>query len=106
MSRKSQSYAKQVSDAQVMATGLKSNIGKLQKRGTSEEFIASLDGWLNSTIARNSEQEKLKADLKSATAALHNSQQQLDLIMKEATTVVKLETPQTQWKEYGITDKR
>jgi hypothetical protein len=106
MSSKSKSYAAQVSNAQVMATALKSNMDKLQKRGMSEEFVASLDRSLNNILVQNSGQEKLKADLKSTTAVLHALLQQLNQMMREATKMVKLEIPQTQWKEFGITDKR
>jgi hypothetical protein len=106
MSSKSKPYAKQISNAQVMSTALKSNMDTLQKRGMSEEFIATLVALIDGAIAQNGEQEKLKADLKSSTAGLQTFLQQIDLMMKEAIKVVKLATPQTQWKEFGITDKR
>ena len=106
MSTKSKSYAEHISSAQVMMAGLRTNLDRLQKRGVTEEFIGSLDGSLNGAIAQNNVQEKLKADLKSSTAALNHLMEHLDVIMKEATKVVKLEMPQSQWKEFGITSKR
>jgi hypothetical protein len=106
MSAKSKSYAVQISNAQVMLAGIKANLGLLEKRGITDEFASSLEGLLNDSIAKNNEQEKLKADLKSATAALDVLLTQMLKSMSEATTVVKMEIPKEQWKEFGITAKR
>ena len=106
MSIKSKSYAEQISNVQVMMAGLKANQEKLEKRGITGEFILSLGSTLNSAIDKNSEQEKLKADLKSATAALDYTLSQMSKMMSEATKLVKLEMPQEQWKEFGIQAKR
>ncbi len=54
----------------------------------------------------NDEQEKLKADLKSKTDALNAKMEELTQKYSEAKKVVKLEFPQTQWMEFGISDKR
>jgi flagellar capping protein FliD len=54
----------------------------------------------------NDEQEKLKADLKSKTDALNTKMEELTKKYSEAKKVVKLEFPQTQWMEFGISDKR
>jgi ABC-type transporter Mla subunit MlaD len=95
-----------LSDAQVMNTGLKTNLHTLQKRGMSQEFIDLLEGSIGSVAATNAEQERLKADLKTATAALETRKQQLNAQMQEAVKVVKLEIPQSQWKEFGIQAKK
>jgi cell fate (sporulation/competence/biofilm development) regulator YlbF (YheA/YmcA/DUF963 family) len=106
MSAKSKSYATQISDAQVMYAGLKSHIETLRKRGITDEFITSLNRTLSDVIEKNNEQEKLKANLKTATAALEALMTDLNGIMTEAVKVVKLDTPKEQWKEFGITSKR
>jgi hypothetical protein len=106
MSTKSKSYAVQISDAQTMSAGLKANLEALKKRGVTKKFIASLDTTLNSAIAKNNEQEKLKADLKASTAAVETLLAELNKMMSEATKVVKLDTPKEQWKEFGIVAKR
>ena len=106
MSTKSKAYAEQISDAQVMKAGLAANLDELQRRGISQQFVATLNGRINSAIEQNNLQEKLKADLKSATAALETMLKELDASMSEAIKVVKLQIPQAQWKEFGIKAKR
>ena len=102
----SKSYAEQINNAQVMTAGLKANSSVLEKRGATAEFITGLETTLNSAISKNNEQEKLKADLKASTAALDKLLVDLKKMMGEAVTVVKLEMPQEQWKEFGIQAKR
>ena len=51
-------------------------------------------------------QEKLKADLKSKTAELEAKMKEIDAKMSEAKKIVKMDIPQSQWKEFGIYDKR
>ncbi len=100
------SYAAQISDAQVMLTGLGKNLEELKKRGMTDKFIATLKSNVNNAIAKNSEQEDLKSDLKAATAALDKMLADISASMSEAVKVVKLTVPQHQWVEFGITAKR
>jgi hypothetical protein len=99
-------YATQISDAQVMAAGLNANLDLLQQRGMTAEFIGKLQTGTNTAIAQNNAQEKLKADLKAATAALDKTLGKINNAMSEATKVVKLQMPQEQWKEFGIKAKK
>jgi hypothetical protein len=103
---KSKSYAQQIDNVQVMLAGLKANTSALEKRGITAEFITGLETTLNNTIAKNNEQEKFKADLKASTVALNGLLTRLKNSMSEATTVIKLEIPQPQWKEFGIKARR
>ena len=102
----SKSYAEQINNAQVMAAGLKANISALEKRGVTAAFVTGLETALNNAIGKNNEQEKLKADLKLSTASLDKLLVDLKKMISEATTVVKLEMPQQQWKEFGVAAKR
>jgi hypothetical protein len=43
MSTQSKSYAKRISDAQVMLAGLQANLAQLERRGMSANFITALD---------------------------------------------------------------
>ena len=106
MSVKSMSYAEHINSAIVMAAGLNANLEKLRKRGINEAFINSLNESMANAISKNNEQEKLKADLKTCTSELNDFMNHLEKVMREAHKVVKLEIPQSQWKEYGIADKR
>ena len=103
---KSKSYAQQIDSAQVMLSGLKANRSALEKRGVSEEFVAEFENTLINIIAKNNEQEKLKADLKSSTAQLNVLLTTLKKNISESTTVIKMEIPQPQWKEFGIHAKK
>jgi hypothetical protein len=105
MSQK-KSYAERISEAQVMVSGLDKNLETLGKRGMTAEFISALKSSVNDAIARNNEQEKLKADLKTATAALDKTLSDIAVSISEAKKVVKLATHKEQWKEFGIAAKR
>jgi ATP-dependent Lon protease len=99
-------YATQISDAQVMTAGLTANLNLLQQRGMMPEFISKLQNDIHTAIEQNNAQEKLKADLKASTAALDKTLGEINNAMREATKVVKLQMPQQQWKEFGITAKK
>jgi ATP-dependent Lon protease len=99
-------YATQISDAQVMTAGLTANLNLLQQRGMMPEFISKLQNDIHTAIEQNNAQEKLKADLKAATAALDKTLGEINNAMKEASKVVKLQMPQQQWKEFGIQAKK
>lgn len=99
-------YAAQISDAQVMESGLKNNQEQAARRGLDVAFTTLLETNRKAAATLNDEQEKLKADLKMKTAELEAKLSELDKQMREARKIVKLDFTQTQWKEFGITDKR
>ena len=100
------SYADQISNAQVMGSGLNSNADQVNRRGIDEVFRTKLEADRQAAILLNNEQEKLKAEAKAKTAELDAKMAELDKAMAEAKKVVKMEFPQEQWIEFGITDKR
>ena len=99
-------YAEQISDAQVMESGLKNNQEQAARRGLDVAFTTLLETNRKAAATLNDEQEKLKADLKMKTAELEAKLSELDKQMHKARKIVKLDFTQTQWKEFGITDKR
>lgn len=103
---KSNSYAAQITTAQTMKAALQTNLGTLEKRGMTSEFIETLDETLVEVVDLNSKQERLKGELKSITASLEVAKTQLHVQMVEAVKVVKLEMPKERWIEFGITSKR
>ena len=106
MSIKSKSYAELISNAQVMKAGLSAHLDQLKQRGMTPEFIDALSERISNAIEQNNVQEKLKADLKAATAALDVILKEINSAMSEATKVVKLQMPQEQWKEFSIKAKK
>jgi hypothetical protein len=99
-------FAVNMRNAQLMLTALNVNLESLKKRGMTQDFIDRLKRSLDAITAQNSEQERLKGKLRTATVALDSLLAELNVQMKEAIKVVKLDVPQSQWKEYGILDKR
>lgn len=99
-------YSEQLSNAQVMVAGLRANAAQLARRGLDAAFIDSIDANRTDAALLNDQQEKLKADLKSKTAELEAKMNEMDVKMSEAKKIVKMDIPQSQWKEFGIVDKR
>ncbi len=104
MSRKT--YAESINAAEVMSAGLKNNAERVAKRGLDTAFTTDLNAGLQNAIKLNSEQEKLKADLKQKTAELDAQMSALSAKLSEARSTVKIEFPKEQWKEFGIEAKR
>ena len=100
------SFAEKINNANVMFAALNAHIDQLSQRGMNAKFIESLGEEARKANAQNVVQEKLKADLKSATATLNSTITKIDLAMSEAKKVVKLAIPKEQWLEFGITAKR
>lgn len=105
MSKSKLSFAEMISQAQVMVTALNANAEKISKRGIDSAFVTEMESIRTEAKKLNDEQEKLKADLKSKTDALTAKMEELTQKYSEAKKVVKLEFPQTQWMEFGISDK-
>lgn len=99
------SYSESISQAKVMIDGLTGNTGNLPK-GMDEAFIKNLTDSRTKVVSLNSEQEKLKADLKAKTAELDAEIANMMKLYSEAKKRVKMDFPQEQWKEFGINDKR
>jgi len=99
-------YADRIASAQVMVAGLRNNAEQVARRGLNIQFIDSIDANKSDASTLNDQQEKLKADEKSKTAELLAKLEELDARMAEAKKIVKLEFPQSRWREFGIADKR
>lgn len=106
MAKSKVSYAETISRAQIMATALTANATQVAKRGIDDAFVTEMEAIRQEAKTLNDEQEKLKADLKTKTDALTAKMESLTKKYSEAKKVVKLDFPQTQWKEFGIEDKR
>lgn len=99
------SYSENITSARVMIDGLKAHAAKLPA-GIDSAFIDKLEATKNKAEVLNSEQEKLKADLKTKTEALEAELQSLQTQYAEAKKRVKLDIAQSQWREFGIEDKK
>lgn len=106
MAKPKNSYAELVSQAQVMATGLKNKAEEVAKRGIDTDFVKALEDTRAEAIKLNDEQERLKAELKVKTDELNKTLETLTTQLRESKKVVKLSIPQAGWLEFGIADKR
>lgn len=70
------------------------------------EDITKLEELRKKMETLNSEQEKLKADLKTKTQELSKTITEIESKVSFIKKLIKIDIPQTQWKEFGIEDKR
>ena len=99
-------YSKVITDAQVMLAGIKTNQKVLAKRKIDDDFADNLEKNINACVKLNNEQEELKARLKVKTEELKKQMAELGKRTSEAKKIIKLDMPQTSWKEFAIADKR
>lgn len=99
-------FAEVLNNSKLMVTGLQANAEAVGKRGIDAEFTAALNTTVANLEQLNSEQETLKASLKTKTAELDAKLVTLNKMYSESRKVVKLAMDQTRWLEFGISDKR
>lgn len=99
------SYAESISQTKVMVDGMTGNLSNLPQN-LDEAFVKKLSEINVKAVALNSEQEKLKADLKTKTSELETLLVDMGKQYDFAKKRIKLDFPQEQWKEFGIADKR
>ncbi|MDR1886866.1 MAG: hypothetical protein LBQ70_03020 [Prevotellaceae bacterium] len=99
-------YAQRISDTEVMVKGIRNNQEVLAKRQIDTVFADTLQTCIDRAIALNNEQEALKARLKEKTEQLDAAMEALTAKAGEARKIIKLDVPQSLWREFGINDKR
>jgi hypothetical protein len=99
-------YSKTITDTQVMVKGIKDNQEVLSQRKIDDKFADNLQADVDTCIALNNEQETLKAKLKAKTEELDAAIASMNKKSSEARKIIKLDMPQSTWREFGIEDKR
>ena len=99
-------YSQEITDTQVMLSGIKNNQKILAERKIDENFTADLQKRMELIISLNNEQEMLKAKLKEKTEELKKEIAEMKVKTSQARKIIKMDMPQASWKEFGITDKR
>ncbi len=99
-------YSQEITDAQVMLSGIKTNQEVLAERKIDEQFADDLERTIEAIVRLNSEQETLKGKLKEKTEELNKNLKELKTKASKARKIIKMDMPQVTWKEFGITDKR
>jgi hypothetical protein len=105
MSKRKRSYAEKINYAAVLAEGLRKHLDQLSAVGLGEAFVQDLDNQRTLVEDINVNQERLKAELKTVSAQLNREMKKLDRQTTKGRSIVKLELPLPQWKEFGIEDK-
>lgn len=100
------SLSQQLTDARLMVEGLTSHADAVAKVGIETSRATDIKTLSDALAALDSEQESLKAQLKSKTAELEKKQKALKEVMAETKKLVKIAVPQTDWVAFGITDKK
>ena len=99
-------YSQTITDTQVMVKGIKENQDVLSRRQIDTAFAEDLEFDINTCIALNGKQEELKAKLKTQTEELDEAIAALNKKSGEARKIIKMDMPQSTWREFGIEDKR
>ena len=106
MTERRRSYAEKVNYAAVLAEGVRKHLDQLSAAGLGEAYLQDLDNQRNLVEDINVNQERLKAELKTSTSQLTKEMKKLDRLVSKGRSVVKFELPFSQWKEFGIEDKK
>lgn len=104
MTERKDSYAEKVNEARLLAEGLRQHLAELTGVGLDEAFIQDLEQQKGKVEEIDAGQERLKADLKSETQALNREMRTLAEIVSRGRKLVKIQIPQSRWKEFGIGD--
>lgn len=102
----SKTYSEQITKVQLLTTGLKKNIELVKNKGLDEHFIRKLEAEIVLAAGYNKETEQLRIDLRKKTIQANQKLAEVKQMVKEAKKVIKGDFAQTQWKEFGIIDKR
>lgn len=100
------SLSQQLTNARLMAEGLKKRIDVVSKVGITETRATDIETLMNIVATLDNEQEALKAQLKSKTAELMTMQKQLQDLMSETKKLVKIAAEKPDWGTFGINDKK
>ena len=97
-------FSTNLAESSVMIDGLKGRNDNLPL-GIKAEDITKLEELRKKMETLNSEQEKLKAD-KTKTEELNKAVSEVENKVTFLKKLIKIDIPQTQWREFGIEDKR
>jgi hypothetical protein len=89
-----------------MVNGIRTHQDVLSQRKIDSAFANELQSGVDACIALNVEQETLKAKLKAKTEEFDATFAAMRKKAAEARKVIKLDMPQSSWREFGINDKR
>lgn len=106
MSFKKATLADAVNFAVLLIKSISRNQDVLEKVGLDHAYAASIKDLKNKLEESEARQERLKAELKSATCILRQDLKELKKVTGKARKLIKAELPMPRWKEFGIDAQR
>lgn len=99
-------FSAKISGARLMAAGIRSHLKELKSVSLKAQSANKIESLAAKAQTLDTKQEKLKAELKSCTAALKDTLSQMDSLCSDAKKRVKLAVAKPGWKEFGVADKK
>ncbi|MDO4763449.1 MAG: membrane-binding protein [Flavobacteriaceae bacterium] len=90
----------------MLVEGLKGRQARELPAGVVAQQITEIEQLHQKAESLNTQQEKLKADLKVKTAELDATVKEMETKVAVVRKYVKLGTQKEEWREFGIEDKR
>jgi exopolysaccharide biosynthesis protein len=105
MSSKNYSYAERLDDARLLLEGISKHKEELAVVGVDDAYIQSLTQLKVDAEQIDADQERLKAELKTATDKKNKAMKKLMKAYSRTRTLVKMTFPYVAWLEFGISAK-
>lgn len=106
VNKMAKSLAQTLTDARLLASGIRKNSEILAKRGINSERASEIEKLLLEVEQLDNEQESLKARLKTASEELKVKTDDLKTALSTDIRIIKVDVPQALWKEFGIQAKK
>lgn len=101
-----QMFSQSVSDFRTTASGITNRLASLSNIGITAADATALTTYADELDVLNSQQEELKAQLKTKTEELYNKMAEAKAKHSGLIKRIKIATPQTDWAAFGISAKR
>ena len=98
--------SEQIEKTKMLLNGLKDKSELVKNKGLDAEFTNKLDADNKLMATYNEELDKLKAELKAKTIQTNRKMLEIKNQVKDAKRVIKRDFIQSQWKDFGVIDKR
>ncbi|MCB8920518.1 MAG: membrane-binding protein [Ardenticatenaceae bacterium] len=99
-------FSQSVSNFRTMASGITTRLDSLTGVGITAVDATAMEKFADELDALNSEQEDIKAQLKTKTEELNAKMKEARAKNANLAKRIKLATPQEHWAAFGITAKR
>lgn len=99
-------FAEKISGARLMEAGIRRNLSALASVGLGEADADNINQLAQDISDLDTQQEKLKSDLKLCTAQLKEKTAAIDKAVAHCKKRVKIAVAPEGWTEFGITAKK